>query len=288
LRPHDDIAAVDGRLLDELTTIVSAAAAAILAARAGSLEVRAKADLSPVTAADHAAEALILEGLARLLPGMCVVSEEAAGCAPPDRIPGSFVLVDPLDGTRELLAGRDEFTINLALVSGGCPRLGIIAAPAWGVLWRGIEGRGAERLRLAPGAPAGAAHERSAIRTRPSPPSGLVAVVSRSHLEPQTQALLARLPIADRRACGSAVKFGQIAEGSADVYPRLSATCEWDVAAGHALVAAAGGAVVTPEGAPLTYGRVFESFRVPAFVAWGDPSAVSRFDGPGPAQSPVR
>jgi len=114
LRPHDDIAAVDGRLLDELTTIVSAAAAAILAARAGSLEVRAKADLSPVTAADHAAEALILEGLARLLPGVCVVSEEAAGCAPPDRIPDSFVLVDPLDGTRELLAGRDEFTINVA------------------------------------------------------------------------------------------------------------------------------------------------------------------------------
>ncbi|MBV8110033.1 MAG: 3'(2'),5'-bisphosphate nucleotidase CysQ, partial [Hyphomicrobiales bacterium] len=183
---------------------------------------------------------------------------------------------------------RDEFTINLALVSGGCPRLGIIAAPAWGVLWRGIAGRGAERLRLAPGAPAGAGHGRSAIRTRSSPPSGLVAVVSRSHLEPQTQALLARLPIADRRACGSAVKFGQIAEGSADVYPRLSATCEWDVAAGHAVVVAAGGAVVTPEGAPLTYGRAFESFRVPAFVAWGDPSAVSRFGGPAPAQSPVR
>ncbi|MBV8108729.1 MAG: 3'(2'),5'-bisphosphate nucleotidase CysQ, partial [Hyphomicrobiales bacterium] len=145
---------VDDRLLDELTTIVSAAAAAILAARAGSLEVRAKADLSPVTVCDQAAEALILEGLARLLPGVCVVSEEAAGCAPPERIPDSFVLVDPLDGTRELLAGRDEFTINLALVSGGCPRLGIIAAPAWGVLWRGIAGRGAERLRLAPGAPA--------------------------------------------------------------------------------------------------------------------------------------
>jgi len=107
LRLPNDITAVDGRLLDELTTIVSVAAAAILAARAGSLEVRAKPDLSPVTAADHAAEALILDGLARLLPGMCVVSEEAAGCAPPERIPDSFVLVDPLDGTRELLAGRD-------------------------------------------------------------------------------------------------------------------------------------------------------------------------------------
>src|SRR5262249_36019448 len=176
----------------------------------------------------------------------------------------------------------------VALANDGCPRLSMIAGTACGRVWRGIVGRGAERRRLAPGALASGAHERSAIRTRPSPPSGLVAVVSRSHLEPQTQALLARLPIVDRRACGSAVKFGQIAEGSADVYPRLSATCEWDVAAGHAVVAAAGGAVVTPEGAPLTYGRVFESFRVPAFVAWGDPSAVSRLDGPAPAQSPGR
>jgi 3'(2'), 5'-bisphosphate nucleotidase len=285
LRPDDEISAVDGRLLDELTTIVSAAAAAILAARARSLDVRAKADLSPVTAADHAAEVVILEGLARLLPGVCVVSEEAAGRALPDRIPSSFVLVDPLDGTRELLAGRDEFTINVALLSGGRPRAGIVAAPAAGILWRGIEGRGAERLRLSPGAPASAAHERSEIRTRPSPRSGLVAVVSRSHLEPQTQAFLARLPIADRRACGSAVKFCQIAEGAADVYPRLSATCEWDVAAGHAVLAAAGGAVVTPQGAPLTYGRMFESFRVPAFVAWGDPSAATRFGGTTPAQN---
>src|SRR6201981_2855357 len=179
LRPHDDIVGVDGRLLDELTTIVSAAAASILAARAGSLEVRAKADLSPVTAADHAAEALILEGLARPLPGMCVVSEEAAGCAPPDCIPGSFVLVDPLDGTRELLAGRDEFTINVALVSGGSPRLGIIAAPAWGVLWRGIVGRGAERLRLAPGAPAGGAARGGGHSSRALPGTGRCAGGSR-------------------------------------------------------------------------------------------------------------
>src|SRR5262249_36404745 len=114
LRADDDISAADGGLLDELTSIVSAAAAAVLAACAGSLEGRAKAGRSPVSAADHAAEAVILEGLARLLPGACVVSEEAVGRALPDRIPGSFVLVDPLDGTRELLAGRDEFTFNVA------------------------------------------------------------------------------------------------------------------------------------------------------------------------------
>jgi 3'(2'), 5'-bisphosphate nucleotidase len=274
--PADDIMAADGRLLDELTSIVSAAAAAIVAARAGSLDTRTKADQTPVTAADHAAEAVILEGLARLLPGMCVVSEEAVGRTLPDRIPDRFVLVDPLDGTRELVAGRDEFTINLAIVDGRRPRLGIVAAPAQGLLWRGIEGRGAERLRLSPGAPANAAQGRIMIRTRPAPPTGLVAAISRSHLDARTEALLARLPIADRHVCGSAVKFCQIAEGSADVYPRLSATCEWDVAAGHAVLAAAGGVVTTPEGAPLSYGWIAENFRLPAFVAWGDPQAAVR------------
>jgi 3'(2'), 5'-bisphosphate nucleotidase len=267
-----DPAIADGRLLDELTTIVSAAAAAILSVRAHGLDARIKADLSPVTAADHAAEDVILDGLTRVLPGVAVVSEEAAGRLRPVRVPDSFILVDPLDGTRELLAGRDEFTVNLAIVTGGRPRLGIVATPARGLLWRGIEGQGAERLRLPPGSPASAAQERTAIRTRPLPRAGLVAVVSRSHLDPDTEAFLARLPIADRLACGSAIKFCQVAEGVADVYPRFSTTCEWDVAAGHAVLTAAGGTVAAPAGAPLDYGQVARNFRIPAFVAWGDPS----------------
>jgi 3'(2'), 5'-bisphosphate nucleotidase len=271
---HRDLTAEDGRLLDELTSIVSAAAAAILAARARALDVRLKADRSPVTAADHAAEAVILEGLARVLPGVSVVSEEAASRTLPAGLPETFVLVDPLDGTREFVAGRDEFTVNVAVVSGGHPRLGIVAAPAQGALWRGIERRGAERLRLAPGAPAGAARERAAIRTRSPSRAGLVAVVSRSHLDAETEAFLARLPIAERLASGSAIKFCQLAEGAADVYPRLSTTCEWDVAAGHALLAAAGGVVTTPEAAALTYGQIASNFRIPAFVAWGDPAAA--------------
>jgi 3'(2'), 5'-bisphosphate nucleotidase len=265
--------AFNTRLLDELSSIVSAAGAAILAARTASLEVRAKADHSPVTAADHASEAVMLEGISRVLPGVSVVSEEAVMSSPPSDLSGSFVLVDPLDGTRELLAGRDEFTINVAIVNDGRPRLGIIAAPARGILWRGIVGAGAERLLLAAGAPASAARERSAIHTRPCPRSGLVAAVSRSHLDSQTTALLARLPTVQRLACGSAVKFCQLAEGAADVYPRLSTTCEWDVAAGHAILAAAGGMLVTPAGGALAYGRIEAGFRVPAFVAWGDPSA---------------
>jgi 3'(2'), 5'-bisphosphate nucleotidase len=268
----DDLTLADGRLLDELTTIVSAAAAAILAARSGSLDTRTKADLSPVTVCDEAAEAAILSGLARVLPGVTVVSEEAAGKAPPATLPETFVLVDPLDGTRELVAGRDEFTVNVAIVRGGRPRLGVVAAPAQGVVWRGSEGRGAERLQLSPGAPASAARERSTIRTRPAPRAGLVAVVSRSHLDAETEAFLARLPIAGRLTSGSAVKFCQVAEGAADVYPRLSTTCEWDVAAGHAVLTAAGGVLTTPGGAALSYGHG-RNFRVPAFVAWGDPAA---------------
>ena len=123
-------------------------------------------DRSPVTAADHAAEAVILAGLARELPGVPVVSEEAAGHARRPALADSFFLVDPLDGTREFLAGRDEFTVNIAIVRGGRPVLGIVAAPALGLLWRGSRGGRAERLRLAPGAPASAAQERSRIRCR--------------------------------------------------------------------------------------------------------------------------
>src|SRR5262245_49125408 len=180
------------------------AAAAILSARAGALDAQAKVDSSPVTAADHAAEAAILEGLARVLPGVAVVSEEAIGGTQPAGLPGSFVLVDPLDGTRELLAGRDEYTVNIGIVTGGRPRLGVVSAPAQGLLWRGIEGRGAERLRLPPGAPAAAARDCVAIRTRPCPQHGLIAAVSRSHLDAQTEALLARLPVAERLGRGSA------------------------------------------------------------------------------------
>jgi 3'(2'), 5'-bisphosphate nucleotidase len=266
----------DGRLLDELTSIVSRAAAAILAARKGALDAHLKPDQSPVTAADVAAEGVILEGLRALVPGLPIVSEEAQGRTPSARLADSFAVVDPLDGTRELIAGRDEFTINLAIVTGGRPRVGIVAAPALGLIWRGRDGGGAERLRLAPGAPASAAQERTAIHTRACPATGLVAVVSRSHLDARTTAFLSRLPQVERIPKGSAMKFCLIAEGSADLYPRFGPTSEWDVAAGHAVLAAAGGTVVTPEGGDLPYGRVHERFLVGGFIAWGDPAAPRR------------
>jgi 3'(2'), 5'-bisphosphate nucleotidase len=188
-----------------------------------------------------------------------------------------LVLVDPLDGTRDFIAGRDEFTVNIAIVEDGRPRLGIVGAPAAGLLWRGVEGRGAERLHLHPGAPAREARERVLISTRACPASGLAVAVSRSHLDAQTVEFLARLPVLQRIACGSAIKFCQLAQGAADCYPRLSPTCEWDVAAGHAVLKAAGGMITQPDGEPLSYGRSGLSFRIDAFVAWGDPTAPGRF-----------
>jgi 3'(2'), 5'-bisphosphate nucleotidase len=226
-----------------------------------------------VTAADEAAQSVILEGLARALPGVPVIAEETADAADLGDIGEDFVLVDPLDGTRELMAGRDEFTVNLALVRAGAPVLGLIAAPALGLVWRTAAQGGSERLRLAPGAPAAAAAECAAIRTR-RPNEGLIAAVSRSHLDPATEAFLMKLGAANRLVGGSAIKFCQVAEGRADVYPRLAPTSLWDVAAGHAVLSAAGGLVCTPEGLPLSFRPAIEGLRVPAFIAWGDPDAA--------------
>jgi 3'(2'), 5'-bisphosphate nucleotidase len=264
-------------LLDDLTAIVSRAAGAIRAVAPAAAARRMKADRSPVTEADEAAEAVILEALARLMPGVPVVSEEAAGHGSHPRLGARFILVDPLDGTREFLDGRDEFTVNLAVVADGVPAIGLIAAPALGRIWRGIVGRGAERLDLAPGAAPKEARDVTPLRPRRRPARGLVAAVSRSHLDARTAAFVAGLPEAGQMVCGSSLKFCRLAEGSADVYPRLAPTREWDIAAGHAVLAASGGTVTTPDGAPLAYGRTAEDFRVPGFLAWADPAAAMEF-----------
>ena len=263
--------AADSGLLDGLTAIASRAAAAIIAIARPALTQRSKPDNSPVTAADMASQDVNLEGLGRLLPGVPVVSEEAVAAVASGSLGHQFILVDPLDGTRELLAGRDEFTVNIALVNDDQPIAGVVAAPAHGIVWRGMIGAGAERFVLAPGSELQAARERSPIHTRARPEHTLVALVSRSHLDPATEAYIARLKPAERISCGSSLKFCRLAEGAADIYPRLTATSEWDIAAGHALLASAGGAVTTPEGEALTYGK--PGFRIPAFIAWGDYAA---------------
>lgn len=264
-------AAQAAELLDDLTTLVARASTLIRAIAAKGLTHRLKDDRSPVTAADEASEALILEGLARLLPGVPVIAEEMSTRSAPPALGGSFLVVDPLDGTKEFLAGSDQFTVNVGIVIHGVPVAGVVAAPNRDLVWRGVVGGKAERLRLKPDG----ADQAQPIRTRPWPDPGAVAVMSRSHLDPATEAFLARLAPIARQPSGSAIKFCQIAEGAADVYPRLSTVCEWDVAAGQALLTAAGGIVTTPQGGPLAYGRAAENFRVPAFVAWGDPAKVA-------------
>jgi 3'(2'), 5'-bisphosphate nucleotidase len=268
--PPFEIASFVNADLDELTAIVSRAAAAINAIEPAAVAARTKSDRSPVTAADEAAESVVLAGLQRAMPGLAVVSEEALERVAAPSPGRTFALVDALDGTREFIAGRDEFTINLAIIADGMAAIGLIAAPRLGLVWRGIVGRGAERLELRPGDEAVNAHRVVPIHVRSRPAGTLVAMVSRSHLDRKTAAFLAKLPPLETIRCGSALKFCRIAEGRADLYPRLAPTSEWDVAAGHAILAAAGGSVMTPGGAPLVYGNAASRFRVPAFVAWGD------------------
>jgi 3'(2'), 5'-bisphosphate nucleotidase len=257
------------RLLDELCGIAARASAAILAVPFAQAGVRIKADESPLTKADEASERIIVDGLARLLPKLPVIAEESAASAP-THVTQSCAIVDPLDGTKEFLAGRDEYTVNIGLVTRGVPIAGVITAPAQGLLWRGVIGRKAERLRInfAKGA---TSTERVTIHTR-SAPAELIAAISRTHLDANSEAFLSGLKIHKRYACGSSVKFCHLAQGDADIYPRLAPTCEWDIAAGCAILAAAGGKVTDPNGSELRFASGAEKFRVPGFIAWGDPT----------------
>src|SRR6195256_1513565 len=232
-------------LMEPLTDLVVRAGAAILAVNRLAMKIDGQVDGSPVTEADLASDRIIGEGLARLIPNVPALSEERAHQAKPP-YHGSFFLIDPLDGTKEFVAGRNEFTVNLALVTNGTPLLGIIGAPALGLVWRGLVGRGAERLTTGGRAVLVA----QPIHTRPLPKRGdpWIVAVSRSHGDSRTEAFIESRAGAIREKVGSAVKFGRVAEGGADIYPRLAPTCEWDVAAGHALVSAAGGKITDGRG----------------------------------------
>src|SRR5882757_2919171 len=219
-RPVIDGAAA-AALMEPLTELVIRAGAAILAVNRAAMRIDGKADGSPVTEADLAADRIIGDGLTRLVPGVPALSEERVHPAkPPYR--GSFFLIDPLDGTKEFVAGRNEFTVNLALVTNGTPLLGIIGAPALGLVWRGLVGRGAERVTVNEAS----ARVAEPIRTRSFPKRGepWIVAVSRSHGDLRTEAFIEARPGAVRETLGSAVKFGRVAEGGADIYPRLAPT----------------------------------------------------------------
>jgi uncharacterized protein len=234
-------------------------------------ETHWKPDRSPVTEADTAAEAIILEWLARELPGVPVLSEEQSSQATRD-LGSTFILVDPLDGTKEFLARNGEFTISAAVVTDGRPVAGAIYAPARETVWFG--GDRAFKAHAAPGQP-DTLGDRRAVCVRPAPKEGLTVLVSRSHANARVEEFLATLSVTERRAVGSALKFCLIAEGQADLYPRFGTTMEWDTAPGHAILLAAGGSVETVGRAPLLYGKREMGFRNPGFVARGKARAHS-------------
>jgi 3'(2'), 5'-bisphosphate nucleotidase len=255
------------QLAAQFGAIASHAGKFIMSVYADAPRVSTKADGSPVSDADIGAEQIIREQLSRLLPDVPLIAEESfepqKGADPPAR----FLLVDPLDGTREFISRNGEFTVNIALIDHGQPVVGCVYAPARAAMY--FAGATAFRAELAPGAALPAQGGLQVIATKPYADNGLRAVASRSHHDPATEALLARLPIVARHDAGSSLKFCVIAQGDADVYPRLAPTMEWDTAAGQAVLVAAGGCVIGTDGAPLRYGKAEAGFRNHGFVAWG-------------------
>jgi 3'(2'), 5'-bisphosphate nucleotidase len=249
----------DNDLLALAARLAREAGEAILEVRARSFETLRKHDDSPVTEADHAAERIIVAGLRAALPEVPVVAEEeiAAGHVPAQA--DAFWLVDPLDGTREFVNLRDDFVVNIGLMRGGRPALGVVGVPATGEIYGGIVGQGAWKRD--------AAGER-AIRVRRAPPEGLTVMASRSHANEEKLAeFLHGKKIAAVTNIGSALKFCRLAEGLVDCYPRFGRTMEWDTGAPQAVVEAAGGSVRTLEGAPLLYGK--PGWENPHFICFG-------------------
>ncbi len=246
-------------LLESLLPVARAAGEEILQVYATEFEVRDKDDASPVTEADERAEALILPELAALTPDVPIVSEEAAAAGALPEAGSRFWLVDPLDGTKEFVSRNGEFTVNIALVEDGRPVLGVVLCPALGRLYAGAVDHGAFAEDEA---------GRRAIACRRPPADGLTIVSSRSHGDADALAeFLAGRPVASSVPAGSSLKFCLVAAGEADLYPRLGRTMEWDTAAGHAVVSAAGGRVSAVSGGELGYGK--PGFENPHFVAQG-------------------
>jgi len=261
----EDIEDIDDEdLIAALRSIAERAGQVILAhyAKGGDIEVRGKDDDSPVTDADEAAETFILRALENLTPEIPVVSEEAmAAGARPDISGDLFWLVDPLDGTKEFLARNDEFTVNIALIQDGAPIAGVVHAPAMAMTWAGA---GSATFSQTGQPPKG-------IEARRPPEDGLVVVASRRHgVARDLGRFLADYDVAEQVAAGSSLKFCLVASGTADLYPRFGRTMEWDTAAGHAVLLAAGGSVTrADDGSPLGYGK--PGFENPHFIARGRP-----------------
>lgn len=249
--------------MQQLIDLALAAGAEIMAIYATDFSAKAKGDLTPVTEADEAAEKLILAGLAKIAPSVPVISEEAASAGGFPKVSEKFFLVDPLDGTKEFISRNGEFTVNIALVEKGVPVAGVVLAPALKRIFWGEMGRGA-----AQGVAGGdAASDWRRLGVRPLPEDGAVVVASRSHRDAATEEYLKTVKVKSLCSAGSSLKFCLLAAAEADLYPRFGRTMEWDTAAGHAVLLAAGGRVRTVEGPDLTYGKHARGFDNPGFIA---------------------
>ena len=255
------------QLAFEFANIASEAGKLIMASRKSGTSVNLKSDGSPVTAADVQAEKLIRARLDTIMPDVAIVAEESFEAGQAGPAPERFLLVDPLDGTREFVSGSDEFTVNIALIEAAEPVVGTIYAPALGHLY--LAGATAFRADVQAGEAVPALAALSVIGTSPVPAAGMRAIGSRSHMDADTERWLRGLPVAELRSAGSSLKFCLIARGDADVYPRMAPTMEWDTAAGHAILIAAGGCVMALDGTPLRYGKTDGGFKNHGFVAWG-------------------
>jgi 3'(2'), 5'-bisphosphate nucleotidase len=257
-------------MLRALAQVAYDAGAIILKHYADEIVARRKDDESPVTAADEEAEAFILKRLAHLAPDVPVVAEESVAAGKLPKVGHRFFLVDPLDGTKEFISRNGEFTVNIAEIVEGKPVRGVVHAPAKERLFFGEMLSGAYEAFAPPGG-APDFGEAKRIQVRPSPKDGLVAVASRSHRDAATDEYLKAFTVKEFVSAGSSLKFCLVAAGEADIYPRTGRTMEWDTAAGHAVLAAAGGTVTQLDGKPFLYGKAERGFDNPFFVAKATP-----------------
>lgn len=262
-----DLAAKDladwGRALARIT---EEAASVILPFWRTELAVTQKADESPVTEADRAGERLILDRLAQLYPDVAVISEEhASEFGTPEAIGSRFFLVDPVDGTKAFVRGDPNFTVNIGLIENGASAAGAVCAPATGEVWFTTAQGTMKRT--------GVGGIETPARVRPWPQGEALGLVSHTMREEKAAELAAQYGFDLRRPMDSSIKMCRIAEGSADIYPRHGPTSEWDTAAAHAVLVAAGGTFTQPDGSPFLYGKADQGFRNGWFVARGGPAA---------------
>jgi 3'(2'), 5'-bisphosphate nucleotidase len=246
-------------LLDQVLEIADIASRKVMEIYQTDFEVQTKDDNSPITAADLASHHVIVDGLKALTPDIPILSEESANAPWSERQGWTrFWLVDPIDGTKDFTNRTGEFTVNIALIENGEPVMGVVTAPALNEAYWGIKGEGAWKREAD-----GSTRKLEVV----NPPAAVRAVASKNHMNEETRTFIEQLGDHELVQAGSSLKFCRIAEGQADIYPRLGPTCEWDTGAAHAVLVAAGGKVTQLDGTPLAYGK--ENVLNPYFVASG-------------------